>query len=131
VAVPPVGDGDLTAATCGSSSTRPDLVQAVFHRYPDRATLDSVFESQAAERGMVPFADGTDCSTANGYGQWSHPDQTSAGRLACQVTGEGDVLLVWTDDEFLTEGTIRAPGDSPAEMSALHDWWTSHRDFRH
>ena len=105
-------------------------MQAVFHRYPDLATLESVFESQAAERGTSPFPDGMDCSTANGYGQWSHPDRTRGGQLACQVTGEGDVLLAWTDDAFLTEGTVRAPGDSRAEMSALYDWWTSHRDFR-
>jgi hypothetical protein len=129
-AVRPIGDGDVAAATCRSAATQPDLVQAIFHRYPDQATLDSVFESQAAERGMSPFPDGLDCSTANGYGRWSHADQTRGGQLACQVTGEGEVLLVWTDDEFLTEGTVRTPGDSRAEMAALYDWWTSHRDFR-
>jgi hypothetical protein len=125
------GDGDVAAAVCRAATAQPALVQAVFHLYPDQATLDAVFDGQATTEWVLSaFADGAGCSTATGYGPWSHPDRTRGGQLACQVTGEGDVLLAWTDDAFLTEGTIRVPGNSQAEMTALHDWWTSHRDFR-
>jgi hypothetical protein len=124
------GDGDLAAAACGLASTQPGPLQAVFHLYPDQATLDSVFQSQVTEQGMTAFADGADCSTATGYGEWSYSDQTRGGQVACQITGEGDVLVAWTDDEFLTEGAVRAPGNSQAEIGALYDWWTVHSDFQ-
>jgi hypothetical protein len=125
------GDGDLAAAVCRAAAGQPDLVQAAFHLYPDQATLDAVFEGQATtEWTLSPFADGAGCATAPGYGPWSHSDQSPGGQLACQITGEGDVLVGWTDDDALAEGIVWVPGNSQAELAALYDWWTSHRDFR-
>jgi hypothetical protein len=119
------GDGDLAAASCGAALTQPGPQMAAFYLYPDVATLDEVFADDVADQGLTEFATGDSCSAGTGYSEWTYNDGTHGGQLACQLTGDGNVLITWTDDAFLTEGLIQAPGTSQAEVSALYDWWMS------
>jgi hypothetical protein len=126
----PAGDGDLAAATCGAASTQPGPAEAHFFRYPDVPTLDSVFAADVSDEGLTEFVGDADCSTATGYGSWTYTDGTPGGKVGCQISDDGSVLVVWTDDSFLTEGAVRAPGSTQAEVSALYDWWTAHSEYQ-
>ncbi|PZA19147.1 hypothetical protein DMO24_22285 [Modestobacter versicolor] len=121
------GDGDLAAASCGPAQTQPGPSEAMFYLYPDVATLDQVFLNDVTTEGLTEFPSTgeIDCSTATGYGPWTYTDGTPGGQVACQILAEGYVVIAWTDDDFLTEGLIRAPGTTQADVSALYEWWTS------
>jgi hypothetical protein len=124
------GDGDVAAATCGAAQNQPGPAQAGFNLYPDLDTLHSVFQSEVEGQGLTEFADGGDCSTGTGYGEWTYSTGATGGRVACQITGDGNVLVAWTDDGFLTEGIVMAPGNTQAEVSTLYDWWTANSEYR-
>ena len=126
------GDGDVAAAACGVATSQPGPQEAKFYRYPDVGTLDAVFQNDVSEEGLTEFPadESTDCSTQAGWGEWQYTDGTQGGSVACQITTDGHVLVAWTDEEFLTEGVVRAPGTSQAEVSALYDWWTQHSDYQ-
>ena len=124
------GDGDVAAASCGAARTQPGPQEAKFYLYPDVATLDTVFQTDVSDEGLTEFADTGDCTTGVGYGPWTYTDGTPGGQVACQITADGHVLLAWTDEEYLTEGVVRAPGTTQAEVSALYDWWTSNSDYQ-
>jgi len=119
------GDGDLAAASCGAAQTQPGPDAAAFYLYPDEELLGSVFESDVADQGLTELSGGDDCSTVTGYGEWQYNDGTVGGQVACQITGDGNVLITWTDNSFLTEGLIRAPGTSQDEVAVLYEWWKS------
>jgi hypothetical protein len=125
------GDGDVAAASCGAASTQPGPSQAGFNRYPDLSTLDSVFQAEVAGQGLTEFVDGADCSTTTGYGEWTYSTTgITGGKVACQITDDGNVLIAWTDDDFLTEGIVVAPGTTQAEVSALYEWWMANSEYR-
>jgi hypothetical protein len=124
------GDGDVAAATCGAAQNQPGPTQAAFNLYPDLDTLHSVFRSEVEGQGLTEFTDGGDCSTGTGYGEWTYSSGVTGGQVACQITGDGNVLVAWTDDEFLTEGIVVAAGNTQAEVSALYDWWTANSEYR-
>jgi hypothetical protein len=126
----PAGDGDVAAASCGAATTQPGPTGGSFFLYPDQSTLDAVFQSDVTDQGLTEFAADADCGTGTGYGQWAYADYTPGGQVACQLTDDGHVVIVWTDDEFLTEGAVRAPGTTQAEVSALYDWWTANSEFQ-
>jgi hypothetical protein len=119
--VPLAGDGDLLAAECGAAATQPGPSGARFYLYPDRETLDGVFSSDVASTGLTEFGDGQDCSTDMGYGSWG--SGAAGGLVACTVV-DGTVNIAWTDDEFLTEGVVSAPGTTQADVATLYAWWT-------
>jgi preprotein translocase subunit SecG len=124
------GDGDVAAASCGAALTQPGPAEAEFYRYPDATTLASTFQSHLTDEGLTEFVDGSTCSTGTGYGPWTYTDGTPGGQVGCQITGDGHVLVAWTDDEFLTEGVVQAPGTTQAEVSALYDWWTANSEYQ-
>jgi hypothetical protein len=124
------GDGDVAAASCGAAATQPGPAEADFYLYPDVATLDAVFASDVRDEGLPEFTGSADCTTGTGFGQWSYPNGSPGGEVACQITDEGSVVVVWTDHAFLTEGAVRAPGSTQAEVSALYEWWTAHSEYR-
>jgi hypothetical protein len=126
----PEGDGDLAAASCGAAQNQPGPAEAKFFLYPDPATLASVFQADVTDGALAEFVDGTTCSTGIGYGPWRYADGTPGGQVACQLTDDGHVLVAWTDEEFLTEGVVRAPGSTQAEVSALYDWWTANSEYQ-
>ncbi|WP_299952207.1 hypothetical protein [uncultured Modestobacter sp.] len=125
---PLAGDGDVAAAACGASQTQPGAAEAVFHRYPDVATLDAVFQADTGGAGLTALSEDDDCSTALGYGEWTI-DGVTGGLVACTI-GDGIVQIAWTDDEFLTEGLISAPGTTQEDVSALYAWWTENSFFQ-
>ncbi|WP_171058115.1 hypothetical protein [Modestobacter altitudinis] len=127
---PLAGDGDVAAAACGSALTQPGPEAAAFYLYPDQVTLDSVFSADVTEEGLAEFAVEDDCSTGTGYGEWTYSGGEHGGQVACQIAGDGYVVVAWTDDEHLTEGVVRAPGTTQAEVSALYDWWTANSEYQ-
>ncbi|WP_249523554.1 hypothetical protein, partial [Modestobacter marinus] len=123
------GDGDLTAAECGPALTQPGPAGAVYHRYPDVPTLDAVFASDVADLGLSEWSGDEDCSTTTGYGEWTYPSGVTGGLVACALLPDGDAVIVWTDDEYLVEGAVHAPGTTQDEVAALYEWWTLNSDF--
>jgi hypothetical protein len=126
----PAGDGDLAAARCGASSTRPGPAEARFHLYPDVDTLDSAFEADLSAEDLTEFGPTDDCTTGTGYAEWTYTDGTPGGQVACTLTDDGHALLAWTDDEYLTGGAVRAPGTTQDDVRALYDWWAEHSDYQ-
>ncbi|WP_222194056.1 hypothetical protein [Modestobacter italicus] len=126
---PLAGDGDVAAAACGASQTQPGAAEAVFHRYPDVATLDAVFEADTGGAGLTALTGEDDCSTTVGYGEWTI-DGVTGGLVACTIVGDGTVQIAWTDDEYLTEGLVSAPGTTQEDVSALYAWWTENSFFQ-
>jgi hypothetical protein len=116
------GDGDVAAATCGPSSTQPGPQMAVFHRYPDRASLDAVFASDVRTAGLQPLQPPQDCSSSPGEFHWSSGG-LEGGDVAC-VIGGGQIEIAWTDYAFLNEGVIAAPGTTQPQLTALYQWWS-------
>jgi hypothetical protein len=127
---PLAGDGDVAAAACGAALTQPGPEAAAFHLYPDQDTLDSVFSSDVTEEGLAEFAVEDDCSTGTGYGEWTWSGGQRGGQVACQIATDGYVVVAWTDDQYLTEGVVRAPGTTQTEVSALYDWWTANSEYQ-
>jgi hypothetical protein len=125
----PAGDGDLAAAACGSAQSQPGPSQAEFYLYPDVATLDTVFQSQVTSEGLTEWTGDADCSTSTGFGEWT-TNGVTGGQVACAITAEGYVVIAWTDDEFRTEGVVRAPGTTQAEIASLYDWWTANSFYQ-
>ncbi|MCZ2850042.1 hypothetical protein [Modestobacter sp. VKM Ac-2978] len=123
------GDGDLAAAECGPALTQPGPAGAVYHQYPDVPTLDSVFAADAVELGLSEWSGDDDCSTTTGYGEWTYPDGVTGGLVACALLPDGDAVIVWTDDEYLVEGAVHAPGTTQDEVADLYEWWTVNSDF--
>ena len=123
------GDGDLAAATCGPADTQPGPAEADFHLYPDVDTLDGVLLADADDLGLAELPVDVDCTTEMGYGEWTYATGETGGLLACGLTGDGRAVVAWTDDEFLVEGVLLAPGTTQADVSALFDWWTRHSDY--
>jgi hypothetical protein len=124
------GDGDLAAATCGQADTQPGPAEANFHLYPDVDTLDDVFLGDADDLGLAELPVDVDCSTEMGYGEWTYAvTGETGGLLACGLTDDGRAVVAWTDDEFLIEGALLAPGTTQEDVSALFDWWTEHSDY--
>jgi len=124
------GDGDLAAATCGPADTQPGPAEADFHLYPDVDTLDEVLLADADDLGLAELPVDVDCSTEMGYGEWTYGlTGETGGLLACGLTDDGRAVVAWTDDEFLVEGALLAPGTTQADVSALFDWWTEHSDY--
>lgn len=126
---PLAGDGDVAAAACGASQTQPGAAEAVFHRYPDVATLDAVFQADTGGAGLTALTGEDDCSTSIGYGEWTI-DGVTGGLVACTIVGDGTVQIAWTDDEYLTEGLVSAPGSTQDDVSALYAWWTENSFFQ-
>jgi len=122
-------DGDLAAAECGAAGTEPGPEEARFYLYPDVDTLEEVFAADVADQDLAEFADGSTCATDTGYGEWEYSDGTTGGQYACTISG-GQVILAWTDSEYLIEGAVTAEGSTQAEVSALYDWWREHSDYR-
>jgi hypothetical protein len=127
---PLAGDGDVAAAACGAALTQPGPEAAAFYLYPDQSTLDQVFSSDVTEEGLAEFAVEDDCSTGTGYGEWTYSGGEVGGQVACQIAADGYVVVAWTDDQYLTEGVVRAPGTTQAEVSALYDWWTANSEYQ-
>ncbi|MQA35253.1 hypothetical protein [Modestobacter roseus] len=121
-----IGDGDVAAAACGPASSRPGPTDATFLRYPDVDTLDDVFAADVTGLGLEEWGAATDC-TEDGYGEWVRGDAVG-GLLACGLT-DGTAFVYWTDDEFLTEGVVSAPGESQDDVVALYEWWVENSDF--
>jgi hypothetical protein len=129
-ATAPAGDGDLAAASCGSATTQPGPAEAEFYLYPDLSTLDSTFQTDVTAEGLTDFPADANCSTGTGHGEWKYTDGSPGGQVACWITADAHVLVAWTDNAFLTEGVVRAPGATQAEVSALYDWWTQQSEYR-
>jgi hypothetical protein len=127
---PLAGDGDVAAAACGAALTQPGPEAAAFYLYPDQGTLDAVFSSDVTDEGLPEFAAEDDCSTGTGYGAWTYSGGEQGGQVACQMADDGYVVVAWTDDQYLTEGVVRAPGTTQAEVSALYDWWTTNSGYQ-
>ncbi|MCZ2806561.1 hypothetical protein O2W18_15735 [Modestobacter sp. VKM Ac-2983] len=123
------GDGDLAAAVCGPALTQPGPAGAVYYEYPDETTLTSVFADDAAELRLGELPEGGDCSTTTGYGEWTYPSGVTGGLVACALLPDGDVVIVWTDDEHLVEGAVHAPGTTQDDVAALYEWWTVNSYF--
>ncbi|MGY1749847.1 hypothetical protein [Modestobacter sp. SYSU DS0511] len=123
----PIGDGDVVAAACGAASTQPGPTDAMFLRYPDVDTLDDVFVADVGGLGLEEWAGATDC-TEDGYGVWARGEGGAGGLLGCGLT-DGTAFLYWTDDEFLTEGVVSAPGETQDDVVALYEWWVENSDF--
>ncbi|MGY1857855.1 hypothetical protein [Modestobacter sp. SYSU DS0290] len=121
-----VGDGDVVAAACGPASSQPGPSDATFLRYPDIDTLDDVFITDVSALGLDEWGAATDCSE-DGFGEWVRGD-TTGGLLACGLA-EGTAFIYWTDDEFLTEGVVSAPGETQDDVVALYEWWVENSDF--
>ncbi|WP_369135565.1 hypothetical protein [Modestobacter sp. I12A-02662] len=128
--VPLAGDGDIAAASCGAALTQPGPAQADFYLYPDKATLDDVFATDVAGLGTPELPADGDCATAMGSGEWTYPDGSVGGQVVCAVTEDGNALIAWTDDEFLTEGVVRSPGSTQEDVAALYEWWTDNSDYQ-
>ncbi|MCZ2823855.1 MULTISPECIES: hypothetical protein [unclassified Modestobacter] len=123
------GDGDLAAAVCGPALTQPGPAGAVYYEYPDETTLTSVFADDAAELRLGELPEGDDCSTTTGHGEWTDPSGVTGGLVACALLPDGDVVIVWTDDEHLIEGAVHAPGTTQDDVAALYEWWTVNSYF--
>ncbi|WP_448615737.1 hypothetical protein [Modestobacter sp. URMC 112] len=126
---PRAGDGDLLAAGCGAAGTQPGPTGARFYLYPDVRTLDAVFSNDVDSSGLTEFTDEQDCSTSVGYGAWQTTGETG-GLYGCAILDDGTVSLAWTDDRFLTEGIVSAPGTTQADVAALYAWWTEHSYYQ-
>jgi hypothetical protein len=125
----PAGDGDVAAAACGAAQSQPGPSEAAFYLYPDVATLDGVFQSDVTSEGLTEWTGDADCSTSTGFGEWT-TNGVTGGQVACAITAEGYVVIAWTDNEFLTEGVVRAPGTTQAEVTSLYDWWTANSFYQ-
>ncbi len=101
---------------------------ARYYLYPDQSTLDSVFATDIGNLGVAPIADGQDCTTTVGSGTWT-AGGVPGGQIACGISPEGYVFIAWTDDEYLTEGIVRAPGGTQAEVASLYSWWLSNSNY--
>jgi hypothetical protein len=130
VDAPLAGDGDVAAAACGAALTQPGPEAGAFYLYRDQGALDSAFSSDVTEGGLPEFAVEDDCSTGTGYGGWTYSGGEQGGQVACQIADDGYVVVAWTDDQYLTEGVVRAPGTTQAEVSALYDWWTANSEYQ-
>jgi hypothetical protein len=126
---PLAADGDLLAAGCGAATSPPGPTAARFYRYADVATLDSVFTEDVTGSGLTEFADDQDCSTGLGYGGWN-VDGVIGGMYGCAILDDGTVSIAWTDDEFLTEGIVVAPGTTQDDVAALYDWWRQNSAYQ-
>ena len=93
------------------------------------ATLDSVFTEDVTGSGLTQFADDQDCSTGLGYGGWN-VDGVVGGMYGCAVLDDGTVSIAWTDDEFLTEGIVVAPGTTQDDVATLYDWWRQNSAYQ-
>jgi hypothetical protein len=123
------GDGDVAAAACGSAQSQPGPSEAAFYLYPDVATLDTIFQSDVTTEGLTEWTGDADCSTSIGFGEWT-TNGVTGGQVACAITPEGYVVIAWTDNEFLTEGVVRAPGTTQAEVTSLYEWWTANSFYQ-
>jgi hypothetical protein len=123
------GDGDLAAATCGPAITQPGPAEADFHLYPDVDTLDDVLLGDADDLGLAELPEDVDCTAEMGYGEWTYASGETGGLLACGLTGDGRAVIAWTDDEFLVEGALLAPGTTQEDVGVLFDWWTEHSEY--
>ncbi|MEU2347520.1 hypothetical protein [Modestobacter sp. NPDC049651] len=130
------GDGDVAAAGCGASATRPGPWGADFYRYEDGDTLDDVFIADVATPvedggifldGLAPFDGPVDCATGSGWGEWT--EDGAGGMVACGLSDQGDVAVMWTDDVHLTEGVVYASGTTQSDVAALFAWWDQHSSF--
>ncbi len=121
-------DGATAAADCGAAATQPGPSGAAFYLYPDQGTLDSVFQADVSGQNLQPIPDGQDCTTAVGSGTWVRGD-VPGGQIACGIADTGAVFLVWTDDEFLIEGLVQAPGTTQADVASLYQWWLQNSDY--
>lgn len=127
------GDGDIASATCGAGASTPGPDSADFYRYRDTSDLDAVFSADVTTSeddgglfpdGLTDFGADGDCGAGPGYGDWSAEDSGDAqGQIACGVTSDGHAVLVWTDEEFLTEGLLWSDGGSQDDVDALVAWW--------
>ena len=70
--------------------------------------------------GLAEFGDNGDCSTGIGY-TWSAQGATG-GRVGCAILDDGTVVVTWTDEDYLIEGFVSAPGTAQADLAALFDW---------
>jgi hypothetical protein len=123
------GNGELAAASCGSATTQPGPTEAGFFGYPDLDTLNFVFQSDVAERGISEWSGDDDCATSVGYGEWVTGEVTG-GQVACAITSDGFVVIAWTDEEYLAQGVVSAPGTTQSDVSSLYDWWTANSFFQ-
>lgn len=124
-----IGDGDLLSAECGPSATQPGPAGARFYLYPDVATLDEVFAGDVERSGLTEFPDDQDCSTGTGVGAWGI-EGVPRGLVACTILDDDTVSIAWTDDEFLTEGFVAAPGTTQADVAELYTWWVANSDYQ-
>jgi hypothetical protein len=65
-----------------------------------------------------------------GSGEWTYPDGSVGGKVVCAVTKDGNALIAWTDDAFLTEGVVRSPGSTQEDVAALYSWWSNNSDYQ-
>ena len=47
-----------------------------------------------------------------------------------RAKAHGTVRIAWTDDEFLTEGIVVAPGSTQDDVAALYDWWRQNSAYQ-
>lgn len=120
------GAGDIAAADCGAAGAAPAPSYSMFYVYEDTTALADVFDDDVTadyvdggffSEGLDQLPAGADCTTAQGWTRWA------GGQVACGVTEEDEVLLVWTDEAHLTEGFLYAPGETQADAAALYRWW--------
>jgi len=124
------GDGDLVAATCGSSSTQPGPAAAAFAGYPEQTSLDGAFQSDVVAAGLTPFEGAADC-TVSGYAEWTfNATDETGGLLGCGLTPDGNAFVYWTDYEFLVQGIVTMAGTTQDDVVTLYDWWTTNSNFR-
>jgi hypothetical protein len=123
----PQGDGDIAHASCGASTTQPGPQQAEFFLYPDQETLDSVFDTDTSGAPAIP--EGQTCADTTGVGTWT--SSGNSGSVACAINADnGQVGIIWTDDNALVEGIVAASGSTQEDLAALYEWWTTNSGYQ-
>lgn len=123
------GDGDIAALTCGQAFTQPGPTSAQFNLYP-AGVVDGVFLDDVAEIGLPPHAVGQVCPDFFGYSGYTNNGEVR-GRAACFIGPDNGSYLLWTDDEYGTEGVVTIANGGGAGVYVLWNWWTdsSHSAF--
>lgn len=123
------GNGETAAASCGSALTQPGPQTADFYQYPDKSTMDSIFENDVTAAGLTELGADQDCSTTTGYFPWATDDRSQTGQVGCAINSNGTVAIVWTDDQFNIEGIVSAVGTTQADVDSLYQWWRVNSNY--
>jgi hypothetical protein len=61
---------------------------------------------------------------------WARGDVQDGGRVGCAILDDGTVVVTWTDEDYLIEGFVGAPGTAQAHLAALFDWRDRNAHFQ-